>query len=109
MKLLDVWINCPSRDVAERLAEDLIERRLAACANVFSEVQSVYRWQGAVERETEIPLLVKTRAELFDPLVERALSLHPYDTPGIVAVPLQRVNEAYGRWLVAETEAARLD
>lgn len=109
MKLLDVWINCPSRDVADRIAEGLIGHRLAACANVFAEVESVYRWRGAIEREAEVPLLVKTRADLFDALVERTVTLHPYEVPGIIAVPLERVNADYAAWLIAETEKPRAE
>ncbi len=104
MKFIDVWITCPSPDVAQRIAEDLVEQRLAACANIFGKVQSVFRWQGAVERESEVPLLVKTRADYFDALAARVEERHPYDTPAVIAVPIAQVNERYGDWLVLETE-----
>lgn len=103
MKLIDVWINCPSSDVAQRLADDLIESRLAACANILGQIQSVYRWQGKIEREPEVPLVVKTRAELFDVLTQRVTELHPYETPGIIALPIERLNADYGEWLMTET------
>ena len=104
MKFIDVWITCPSTDVAQSISEDLVDKRLVACANIFGKVQSVYRWQGAIERESEVPLLVKTRSGYFDALAERVTELHPYDTPAIIAVPIERVNKDYGDWLVLETE-----
>ncbi|MDZ7645218.1 MAG: divalent-cation tolerance protein CutA [Woeseiaceae bacterium] len=103
MKLIDVWINCPDAEVATRIADDLIGSRHAACANILGEIQSVYRWQGKVEREPEVPLVVKTRAELFDELAHRVAELHPYDTPGIIALPIERLNAAYGKWLIEQT------
>lgn len=106
MQLIDVWINCPSTDVAERLADDLVEKRLAACANVFGKVQSVYRWQGRIERESEVPLLVKSRAAYFKRLSARVTELHPYDTPAIIAVPILEANTDYSDWLIGETEGA---
>lgn len=104
MKFIDVWITCPSTDIAQSIAEDLVEKRLVACANVFGKVQSVYRWQGAIERESEVPLLVKTRAAHYDAVAARVTELHPYDTPAIIAVPVDRVNKDYADWLVLETE-----
>lgn len=103
MPVIDIWVNCPDRDVAGTIAEALIGARLVACANIFAPVQSVYRWKGAIERETEVPLLLKTRAELFDTVAAEVERLHPYETPGIMAVPLARVNADYEAWLVAET------
>lgn len=106
MQLVDVWINCPSTDVAQRLADDLVGERLAACANIFGKVQSVYRWQGHIERESEVPLLLKARESHFGRLAARVTELHPYDTPAIIAVPILRTNPAYSDWLIGETESA---
>ncbi len=104
MKFVDVWITCPSSDVAERIAEALVGSRLAACANVFGKVRSIYRWRGDIERESEVPLLVKAREEHFDELAARVSELHPYDVPAVIAVPIGRVNADYGDWLVDATE-----
>lgn len=104
MNMMDVWINCPSNDVAQRIADTLIEERLAACANVFAKVQSVYRWQGRIERESEVPLLLKIREAAFDRVAERVTELHPYDVPPVIGVPVARVNAPYRDWLIGETE-----
>jgi periplasmic divalent cation tolerance protein len=84
---------------AERIAEELVVRRLAACVNVLPGVRSIYRWKGAVERDEERLLLVKTRADRYEALREALLALHPYEVPELVAVPIERGSEAYLRWL----------
>jgi periplasmic divalent cation tolerance protein len=103
MPLLAVWINCPDTATARTIAEALVAERLAACANIHAEIESVYRWKGAIERAREVPLLVKTRAEHFDRLAARVRALHPYETPAIVAQELDRVTDDYRAWLLAET------
>lgn len=102
-RLIDVWIKCPDRAVADRIAEAAIGGRLAGCANLLAPVASLYRWKGAVERAEEVPLVLKTRAGHFDALAALAKSLHPYETPSIVAMPLDAVEEGYARWLREET------
>jgi len=103
MKVIDVWINCPSEENAREISEALVAERLAACTNTFAPIQSAFHWQGAVERETEVPLLVKTRDDLFDAVCRRVEALHPYDTPGIMALEVSRVNRSYHDWVAAET------
>lgn len=104
MQFIDVWITCPSNDVATRIAEELVANRLVACANVFGGISSIYRWQGRIEREAEVALLVKTRADYFDELSARVLALHPYETPAVIAVPIAGVNDDYGDWLADATD-----
>ena len=106
MPVIDVWINCPDADVANDIASTLITERLAACANLFSPVSSIYRWKGAIERDKEVPLLVKTRTELFGRVTERVRELHPYDTPAIVGVPVELIDRDYARWVLEETADA---
>lgn len=103
MTVIDIWINCPSSDVARDISEALVSERLAACTNTFAEIQSAFHWKGRVERETEVPLLVKTRDELFDAVCRRVRALHPYETPGIMAVEIKRVNPDYRDWVYEET------
>ncbi|HSH43713.1 MAG TPA: divalent-cation tolerance protein CutA [Arenicellales bacterium] len=105
MTLIDVWINCPDADVAHAISEALVAERLAACTNTFAPIQSAFHWKGRVERESEVPLLVKTRDELFDQLCERVRELHPYETPGIMALRIDRVNDDYHDWVLEETRS----
>lgn len=104
MKFIEIWISCPTTETAEQIAEALVEQRLAACANIFGDVRSVYRWQGRVAREAEVLLVLKTRDTYFDDIAAKIGAMHPYETPAIVAVPILRANKAYEDWLVDSTE-----
>src|SRR5262245_7860420 len=104
MKIVDIWINCPDREVATKISTALIERRLVACSNIYGPIDSCYRWKGAVESASEVPLLVKTRAALFDQVAALVKSLHPYETPSILGIEVLMVNRDYQDWVVAETE-----
>jgi len=104
MSTLLVLTNLPDRAAAERLADMLIEKRVAACVNILAPCRSVYRWKGAVQRDEEHPLLIKTTAERY-PELERALRAgHPYELPEIIAVPIERGLPAYLDWVAAETK-----
>lgn len=100
---VDVWVNCPDRAVAERIAQACVAERLAACANILPPVSSLYRWKGAVEHAEEVPLLLKTRAGLFEALCAVIKPLHPYETPGIVATAIVDADRTYCDWLDQET------
>jgi periplasmic divalent cation tolerance protein len=101
---LVVLTNCPDDEVADRIARTLVENGLAACVNRLARASSIYRWQGAIERATETPLLIKTTRERY-PEVEQAIrSLHPYEVPEIVALAIEAGFAPYLRWIVDETQ-----
>ena len=103
-KLL-VITNLPDRAAAERLAEMLIAEQLAACVNILAPCRSVYRWKGAVQRDEEHPMLIKTTAARYAALEQALRSGHPYELPEIIAVPIERGLPAYLDWVAAETKA----
>jgi periplasmic divalent cation tolerance protein len=84
---------------AERIALALVERGLAACVNVVPGVLSIYRWKGRVEREAELLLVMKTRAERLPALKEALTELHPYDVPEALALPVEGGLAPYLAWL----------
>jgi periplasmic divalent cation tolerance protein len=84
---------------AERIARALVERRLAACVNVLPGVVSVYRWKGDICRDTELMLVIKTRAERLPALREALLSLHPYELPELVALTIESGHPPYLAWV----------
>ena len=96
-------------DDADGLAGALVEARLAACVSVVGGVRSTYRWQGAIEKDGEQLLVIKTTASRYDQLEARLRELHPYDQPEILALPSVRVEEGYRRWLLAEVASAGAD
>lgn len=104
MEPLLILTNLPDIASAEKLAHVLIERRAAACVNVLAACRSIYRWQGAVEAEDEIPLLIKTTAANYTLVEEIVRAQHPYDVPELIALPITHGLPAYLGWLATETE-----
>ncbi len=96
-----VFITAPNQAEASRLADRLIEMRLAACVQILTPIQSVYRWQGKIERQEEVLLIAKTINAKFAELESEVRALHSYETPEIVAVPLTALSEPYLEWLNA--------
>jgi len=84
---------------ARRLAEMLIEKRLAACVQILPPIESVYRWQGRIERQPEVLLLAKTTKAKFEELESEVRAVHSYETPEIVAVPIAAGSTPYLQWL----------
>ena len=87
---------------ARTLARAMVERRLAACAQITA-IESWYRWQGQVHQESEFRLLFKTRAELYAGLEAALRALHPYELPAIHGVPTARAYGPYAEWVEAST------
>ena len=100
---LILFVTVPNEEVAETLAKNLVDDHLVACVQVLPGMTSYYRWEGKVHADSEILLLMKTRAEIFPVVEERIVKLHPYDVPQIVAAPLTKVHEPYLSWLVENT------
>ena len=100
---LVVITNLPDAASAERLAKGIVEQRLAACVNIMSPCRSIYRWQGAVEDASEVPVFIKTTAERYNALEEAVRTLHPYSVPEIVAMPITAGLAAYLGWVAEET------
>ena len=103
-KLL-VLTNLPDRATAEKLADLLVDRQLAACVNILAPCRSVYRWKREVQHEEEHPMLIKTTAECYPALEQALRGAHPYELPEIIAVPIERGLPAYLDWVAAETTA----
>ena len=103
-----VLTNCPDEAVADRIALVLVEQSLAACVNRLAPVRSIYRWQGNVERATEVPLLIKTTRECYGNVEQVIRHLHPYEVPEIIAWPIAAGNAAYLRWIESETARSTL-
>jgi periplasmic divalent cation tolerance protein len=98
-----VITTCGSQEEAQKIARELVERRLAACVNIISPIQSVYRWQGKVESATEWLLLIKTTAQKF-PAVRDALGeLHSYDLPECIMVSIEEGSPDYLKWIEENT------
>lgn len=98
MSCLAVVTTVGDRATAERMASALVERRLAACAQI-SEIQSVFRWQGEICREPEFRVLLKTTDERYADVEHAIVDLHPYELPAIHAFPFAHAHAPYAAWI----------
>jgi periplasmic divalent cation tolerance protein len=101
--LILAYATAPDLETAERISNTLVEEKLIACANLLPGMKSIYRWQEKMEKTDEVALLFKTRQALWPDLCSRYRELHPYDTPCLMEIPLERVLDAYKAWLLKET------
>jgi periplasmic divalent cation tolerance protein len=101
-----VFCTCPDNDSASRIAEALVGERLAACVNILPAIDSVYRWQGAIERASEVQLIIKTVETRVTALIARIRALHPYELPEILAIDAAGGLPDYLEWVRAETTPA---
>lgn len=99
-----VLVTAPSEESAASIARTLVEEKLLACANLVPAVRSIYRWQGAVHDEREVLLVCKTTRGKLDALKRRLIALHPYDTPELLALPVEAGLEKYLAWVAASVE-----
>lgn len=99
-----VLTTVPDAESGERIAQALVNERLAACANVHGPMVSVYRWQGAVEREEERQLVIKTTRTRVAAVQARVEALHSYELPELLVVPAAGGSPAYLAWVAAQVE-----
>lgn len=96
---LIVLVTTPNTEDASRLADALVGGRLAACVNILSSIESVYRWEGKVVRDSEALMIIKTTEDRYTELEQQIKALHSYTTPEVVAIKIERGSDAYLKWL----------
>jgi periplasmic divalent cation tolerance protein len=94
-----VLITVPQEEEAAKMANTLIDERLAACVNILKDIRSLYRWKGAIEDEGEVLMVVKTQERLFENLAKRVKQMHSYSVPEIIALPIVKGSDNYIQWL----------
>jgi periplasmic divalent cation tolerance protein len=99
MDYMAVLITAPKEEEAVNIAKTLVEEKLAGCINIIRNVRSIYFWQGKIEDDSEVLMIVKTKADLFDKLSERVKSLHSYTVPEIIGIKIKKGSEDYLKWL----------
>lgn len=99
-----VLITTPSKAEGERIGQILVEKKLAACANIFSPISSIFSWQGKVCREEEALMIIKSRRDCFVPLAEEVKRHHSYSVPEIIALPLVEGALDYLKWIRENTQ-----
>jgi periplasmic divalent cation tolerance protein len=99
-----VLVTCPDRESAKKIASSLIEKKLAACVNTINNVESIFRWEGKIEKTSERLLIVKSKKQLLEKLVTDIHHNHPYKLPEILALPIIGGSKKYIDWLNDETQ-----
>mgnify|MGYP000318201417 CR=1 FL=1 len=94
-----VYCTCPDQNVAVQLANSLVAEALAACINIVPGLTSIYAWQGQLETDTEVLLMIKTTRERYPALQTRLEALHPYELPEVIAVPIEVGLPTYLEWV----------
>lgn len=92
-------VTAPSPDAAERLVRTLVDERIVACGNIMPGLTSIYHWRGAVERETEVLVVLKTTAAAVPRLLTRVPELHPYEVPELLVLTVVAGHGPYVAWL----------
>lgn len=103
MAAVTVYVTAPNNSEAIHLAQTVVNERLAACANVLGGLTSVYRWEGAVQEDPEVAIVLKTRRDLVEALSARIAQLHSYDCPCITAHDIVGGNPSFLQWIETET------
>lgn len=99
MKPMVAFVTAATSDEATRIARALVEERLAACVNIVAPIASVYRWEGQVQQDSEVLLIIKTTDARLPALIRRVKALHSYQVPEVIAVPIADGSADYLAWL----------
>lgn len=102
-RFLLVMTTCNQRTSARRIGDGLVEQGLAACVNIIPAIESVYRWQGRIEHDEELLLIIKARASDYARLEQAIKDLHDYELPEVVAVPIETGSADYLNWIKTVT------
>ncbi|HEX9912619.1 MAG TPA: divalent-cation tolerance protein CutA [candidate division Zixibacteria bacterium] len=98
-----ILVTASSEEEAKKIAQSLVEKRLVACVNIIKDVQSVFRWKGKISDEKELLLIIKTRKKLYKNVEEEIKTLHAYEVPEIIALPIISGSKDYLYWVDSET------
>lgn len=101
-----VYITVPDADTGELIARRLLDKKLAACVKIVADIRSLFHWKGRVDDESELLLIVTTRASLFrEQLIAEVQEMHPYEVPEILALPVALGNDSYLSWIDESTRS----
>ncbi len=96
-----IYSTTPSEEVALTISNILISKKLAACVNILSPVKSVYSWENKVCQDIETPFIIKSKSSFFAKIAEIIREKHPYDTPCIVSLPINNIEEKFSSWMIS--------
>lgn len=104
MKATFIYITAGSMDEAKKIGRALISKRLAACVNIIDNMHSMYWWEDEIQDDREVILIAKTKESVVPELIEKVKSMHSYDCPCIVSLPILDGNKAFLEWIAQQTK-----
>ncbi len=96
------YIPCTDKAEATKIGRHLLKKRLAGCINIFPSITSMYHWKGKIESSKEVLLIAKTTQKKYMELEREVIKIHSYDTPCVLAIPVDRIADKYHKWLISE-------
>jgi periplasmic divalent cation tolerance protein len=102
MEICFIYITTNSKNEARTIGKELVHSRLAACVNILDNMNSIYRWEGALQDDNEVVLIAKTTQKRVPGLIEKVKSMHSYDCPCIVSLPVTDGNPDFLQWIEHE-------
>jgi len=99
-----IYITTPNTKVAEEIGDKLLQKKWVACVNIFNGVQSMYWWEGKIEKDEEVVMIAKSQKVHFENIKKEVKAHHPYDCPCILSLPISDGNEDYLNWILKETK-----
>lgn len=102
-KLVLVYTTFPAQEAAALVGEALVNAGLAGCVNVIPGMTAIYKWEGQLHRDSEVVMLVKTRAALAETVMAEIKARHSYDTPALLVLPVENASTDYAAWLLTQT------
>lgn len=97
--MIIIYSTSPSLTNAKLIADSIVKLKLAACVNIIDKVHSVYLWEGRVCNDSEFSLIIKTKEELFEKVQREIIKLHPYDTPCIISISVNKIAPEFENWI----------
>ena len=104
MKITFIYMTAGSKDEAKKIGKELVVSRLAACVNILDNMNSFYRWDGEIQDDTEVVMIAKTTEDRLPELIEKVKSMHSYDCPCIVSLPVLGGHQPYLDWITEEVK-----
>ena len=102
MKINFIYMTVGSKDEARKIGRELVATRLAACVNILDNMNSFYRWDGEIQDDTEVVMIAKTTEEQVPELIKKVESMHSYDCPCIVSLPVTGGHQPFLEWIAGE-------
>ena len=104
MEIYFIYMTAGSRDEATKIGKELVTSKLAACVNILDHMQSFYLWEGVIQNDTEVVIIAKTTGDRVAELIEKVKSMHSYECPCIVSLPIAGGHRPFLDWIAKEVK-----